>query len=68
MRKQQVTGQQVILEVLWEDYQLGTKELSRKDIANKALIKAKASLKKVDNTLGLMASKRLIIRPPLVDY
>ena len=51
------------MEILWEFHQSITKELSRKDIAHKAYIKAKKSLKRIDNTLGLMATKRLIIRP-----
>mgnify|MGYP001188142964 CR=1 FL=1 len=61
--------QQTILEILWEAQQLGTKELSRKDIATKAYSsKAKASFKTVDNTLGAMALKRLIVRPRRGKY
>ena len=61
--------QQIILEVLWQAHQLGTKELSRKDIATKAYSsKAKASFKTVDNTLGSMAIKRLIVRPRRGKY
>ena len=55
--------QQTILEVLWESHQLGIKELGRKDIATKAYSKAKTTLKTVDNTLGAMAHKRLIVKP-----
>ena len=60
--------QQTILEVLWESHQLGIKELGRKDIANKAYSKKKASFKTVDNTLGAMALKRLIVRPRRGKY
>ena len=61
--------QQIILEVLWQAHQLGTKELSRKDIATKAYSsKAKASFKTVDNTLGAMANKKLIVKPRRGKY
>ena len=60
--------QQTILEVLWESHQLGIKELGRKDIATKAYSKGKASFKTVDNTLGAMALKRLIVRPRRGKY
>ena len=60
--------QQTILEVLWESHKLGIKELGRKDIATKAYSKGKASFKTVDNTLGAMALKRLIVRPRRGKY
>jgi len=60
--------QQTILEVLWESHQLGIKELGRKDIATKAYSKKKASFKTVDNTLGAMTLKRLIVRPRRGKY
>jgi len=61
--------QKIILDILWEAHQLGNKELSRKEISNKAYSsKAKASFKTVDNTLGSMALKRLIVRPRRGKY
>ena len=60
--------QQIILEVLWQAHQLGTKELSRQDIATKAFNKGKASFKTVDNTLGAMAHEKLIVKPRRGKY
>ena len=63
-----VNCQQIILEVLWQAHQLRTKELSRQDIATKTFSKGKASFKTVDNTLGAMAHKKLIVKPRRGKY
>lgn len=68
--EEEVVGscEQVITEILWKSYQLGLKELSRKDLQSKAYAQAKASSKTVDNTLGAMTNKRTIVRPRRGKY
>ncbi len=54
-------------EILWKSYRLGTKTLSRKELANKAC-KYGSTSKTVDNTLGPMVTKRVLVRPHRGQY
>ena len=47
---------------------MGTKSLNRKDICNQAYKLNKSSLKTVDNTLGALVNKRILVRPKRGHY
>ena len=46
---------------MFNAYNLGTKSLSRKDICNQAYKLTKSSFKTVDNTLGALVNRRVLV-------
>ena len=65
LENEEVVGncETLIKNILWDSYQLGIKELTRKDNQDKAYKRKQAKYKTVDNTLGTMAKQRKIVRP-----
>ena len=55
-------------QILFNAYQLGTESLSQKDISNQAYKLNKSSFKTVDNTLGALVNKRVLVRPKRSHY
>ena len=70
LENEEVVGncETLIKNILWDSYQLGIKELTRKEIQDKAYKRNKAKYKTVDNTLGTMANQRKIVRPHRGKY
>ena len=57
-----------LIQILFNAYNLGTKSLSRKDICNQAYKLTKSSFKTVDNTLGALVNRRVLVRPKHGHY
>ena len=57
-----------IKQILFNAYKLGTKSLGRKEICNQAYKLSKSSFKTVDNTLGALVNRRVLVRPKHGHY
>ena len=57
-----------LIQILFKAYNLETKSLSRKDICNQAYKLTKSSFKTVDNTLGALVNRRVLVRPKHGHY
>jgi len=57
-----------LIQILFNAYKLGTKSLGRKDICNQAYKLSKSSFKTVDNTLGALVNRRVLVRPKHGHY
>ena len=55
-------------QILFNAYKMGIKSLNRKDICNQAYKLNKSSFKTVDNTLGALVNKRILVRPKRGHY
>ena len=51
-----------LIQILVNAYQLGTKSLNRKDICNQAYKLTSSLYKNVDNTLGVLVKRRVLVR------
>ena len=57
-----------LIQILFKAYNLETKSLSRKDICNQAYKLTKSSFKTVDNTLGALVNRRVLVLPKHGHY
>ncbi len=57
-----------LIQILFDAYRLGTKSLKRLDICKQAYTLNKSSIKTVDNTLGLLVNRRVLVRPKRGHY
>ena len=57
-----------LIQILFNAYKLGTKSLGRKEICNQAYKLSKSSFKTVDNTLGALVNRRVLVRPKHGHY
>ena len=55
-------------QILFNAYKMETKSLNRKDICNQAYKLTKSSFKTVDNTLGALVNRRVLVRPKHGHY
>ena len=53
---------------MFKAYKLGIKSLGRKEICNQAYKLSKSSFKTVDNTLGALVNRRVLVRPKHGHY
>ena len=57
-----------LIQILFNAYKLGTKSLGRKEICNQAFKLSNSSFKTVDNTLGALVNRRVLVRPKYGHY
>tara|TARA_Y100001968_G_scaffold311873_1_gene334411 strand:+ start:164 stop:517 length:354 start_codon:yes stop_codon:yes gene_type:complete len=55
-------------QILFYAYKMGTKSLNRKDIFSQSFKLNKSSFKIVDNTLGTLVNRRILVRPKHSHY
>ena len=62
------SGEEGLIRILFNSYKLGTQSLGRKDICNQAYKLTSSSYKTVDNTLGALVNRRVLLRPKHGHY
>ena len=62
------TCREAVIDVLWRAYQRGVKSISRKGLLDEVWERHRKPTKTVDNTLGVMAGKRQLVKPRRGHY